>query len=142
MNTLYRVVLSIAVIAMFGVMVSCASESPETQKLYTDAKQMWDDLNRAFTLEKGQERIDLMNKVLSEEWDTKIIKNLEDYLKAAPKGKYATEATTLLEQAKASDRLRMLGQARPMLKMMGGQPKTVQEVDSLAKQPVPQDTTK
>ncbi len=139
---LYRVLVSVAVIAMAAFMVSCASEAPETQKLYTDAKQMWDDLNRAFSLEKGQERIDLMNKVLSEEWDVKIIKNLEEYLKLAPKGKFSAEATTLLEQAKNSDRLRMLGQARPMLQMMGGQPKTVQEVDSIAKQPIPQDTTK
>lgn len=139
---LYKFVLSIALLAMAAVMVSCASEAPETQKLYTDAKQMWDDLNHAFALDKSQERIDLMNKVLTEEWDTKIVKNLEEYLKLSPKGKYAAEAASLLEQAKSSDRLRMLGQARPMLKMMGGQPKTVQEVDSLAKQPVPQDTTK
>lgn len=139
---LYRALLSTAFIAMTAILLSCASEAPETQKLYTDAKHMWDELNRAFSLEKGQERIDLMNKVLGEEWDVKIIKNLEEYLKAAPKGKFSAEATTLLEQAKNSDRLRMLSQARPMLQLMGGQPKTVQEVDSMAKQPVPQDTTK
>ena len=139
---LYKFVLPVALAVLAAMMMSCASEAPETQKLYTDAKQMWDDLNHAFALDKGQERIDLMNKVLTEEWDVKIVKNLEEYLKLSPKGKYAAEATTLLEQAKSSDRIKMLGQARPMLKMMGGQPKTVQEVDLLAKQPVPQDTTK
>ena len=78
--------------------VSCASEAPETQKLYTDAKQMWDDLNRAFSLEKGQARIDMMNKILTEEWDVKIVTNLEAYLKTAPTGKFAAEATTLLNK--------------------------------------------
>lgn len=129
-------------VLMIGALVSCASEAPETQKLYTDAKQMWDELNHAFTLEKGQARIDLMSKILNEEWDVKIIANLEAYLKAAPKGKFAAEAATLLNEAKNSDRLRMLGQTRPMLQMMGGAPKTPEQVDSLAKQAATPDTTK
>jgi hypothetical protein len=141
-NKLYKVLVAAAVMMLVVVLASCASETPETQKLYTDAKQMWDDLNKGFSLPKGQERITLMNKVLDEEWDVKIVANLEKYLKDAPSGKYASEAKTLLDQAQKSDYLRMLGQARPMMKMLGDQPKTVQEVDSLTKQPVAADSTK
>lgn len=139
---LFRAIMICLAVLMVGALVSCASEAPETQKLYTDAKQMWDELNRAFTLEKGQARIDLMGKILSEEWDVKIITNLEAYLKAAPTGKFASEATALLSEAKNSDRLKMLGQTRPMLQMIGGAPKTPEQVDSLAKQAAPPDTTK
>ncbi len=142
MNKLYKALMIFAALAMVSVLVSCASEAPETQKLYTDAKQMWDDLNNAFLLEKGQERIDKMGKILNEEWDVKIVAGLEAYLKAAPTGKYAAEATALLSEAKNSERLKMLGQARPMLQMMGGAPKSSAEVDSMAKQAMPQDTTK
>ncbi len=73
MNKLYKALVILVVVAMAGALVSCASEAPETQKLFTDAKQMWDDLNKAFSLEKGQERIDMMRKILNEEWDVKII---------------------------------------------------------------------
>lgn len=139
---LLKAIMICVAVLMIGVLVSCASEAPETQKLYTDAKQMWDDMNHAFTLEKGQARIDMMSKILDEEWDVKIITNLEAYLKSAPTGKFAAEATALLSEAKNSERLKLLGQTRPMLQMMGGAPKTPEQVDSLAKQAVPQDTTK
>jgi hypothetical protein len=139
---LYKVLMVVAMMAMLSLVLSCSSEAPETQKLYTDAKQMWDDLNRAFSLPKSQERIDLMNKLLSEAWDVKIVDNLNQYLKAAPTGKFAAEATSLLEQVKNSDRVRMLGQARPMMQMLGDKPKTVQEVDSLTKAHMAKDTTK
>lgn len=142
MNKLYKALMIFVALVMAVALVSCASEAPETQKLYTDAKQMWDDLNNAFLLEKGQERIDKMGKILNEEWDVKIVTGLEAYLKAAPTGKYAAEATALLSEAKNSERLKMLGQARPMLQMMGGAPKSSAEVDSMAKQAMPQDTTK
>ena len=52
---LYKFVLPVALAVLAAMMMSCASEAPETQKLYTDAKQMWDDLNHAFALDKGQE---------------------------------------------------------------------------------------
>ncbi len=142
MLKLYKFLMVVAVMAMVSVVLSCSSEAPETQKLYTDAKQMWDDMNKAFALPKGQERIDLMNKLLSEEWDVKIVTNLTQYLKTAPTGKFASEATSLLEQAKNSDRIKMLTQARPMLKLMGEQPKTVEQVDSLTKLEMAKDTTK
>lgn len=142
MNKLYKVLVASALLLFMAMLASCASESPETQKLYTDAKQMWDDLNKGFTLPKGPERITLMNKVLDEEWDVKIVANLEKYLKDAPSGKYASEAKTLLDQAQKSEYIKMLGQARPMMKMLGDQPKTVQEVDSLTKQPAAADSTK
>ena len=142
MNKLYKVLMALAATMLVLMLASCASEAPETQKLYTDAKQMWDDLNKGFLLPKGQERISLMNKVLDEEWDVKIVANLEKYLRDAPSGKYAAEAKTLLDQAQKSEYVKMLGQARPMMKMLGDQPKTVQEVDSLTKQPVPADSAK
>ena len=142
MNKLYKVLMALAATMLVLMLASCASEAPETQKLYTDAKQMWDDLNKGFLLPKGQERISLMNKVLDEEWDVKIVTNLTQYLKTAPTGKFASEATSLLEQAKNSDRIKMLTQARPMLKLMGEQPKTVEQVDSLTKLEMAKDTTK
>lgn len=142
MNKLIRISMIVVALAMVAVLVSCSTEAPETQKLYTDAKQMWDDLNNAFTLDKGQERVDKMRKILDEEWDLKIVSNLEAYLKAAPTGKFAADATSLLEQAKNSDRLRNLGQARPLLQKMGGAPKTAAQVDSMAQQSMPQDTAK
>lgn len=51
---LFRAIMICLAVLMVGALVSCASEAPETQKLYTDAKQMWDELNRAFTLEKAR----------------------------------------------------------------------------------------
>ncbi len=113
-------------------LAGCASEPAPTQKLYTDSKMMWDEVNRAFTLPgRSPERVDLMNKILSEKWDVQIVSNLQQYLKDAPNGKYAKEATDLLEKARQSDKLRMLAQVRPMLEQQGI-PKTAAESDSVA----------
>ena len=109
----------------------CATESAQTQALYTDAKTMWDEMNRAFTLVgKSPERVELMNKIITEEWDVKIVEKLDQYLKDAPSGKYAKEAKELLAQARSSDRLRRLGQVRPLLQQQGI-PKTPAEAESV-----------
>ena len=94
---------------------------------------MWDEINRAFTLPKGQERTDLMNKAINEQWDMLIVSKLEEYEKAAPSGKFAKEAKALLEQAKSSDKIRVLGQVRPYLQQMNA-PKTTTGTDSAAGQ--------
>ena len=107
-----------------------SSESADTQKLYTDAKMMFDELNRGFTMPKSQERITLMKKIIDEKWDLQIVSKLEQYLKEAPKGKYAKDAAGLLDQARTSYNIKILGQARPLLEKMGT-PKTASEVDSL-----------
>ena len=110
----------------------CASESVQTQALYTDAKKMLDEIDRAFTLPSSTERAALMNKIISEKWDIQIVDKLRQYLKEAPKGKYATEATNLLDKAIKSDRLRNLGLVRPILeKQNQGIPKTQAEADSM-----------
>jgi hypothetical protein len=111
----------------------CASESSQTQQLYTDAKKLWDDINQAFTLPgRSPERVEMMNKILSEKWDLQLVQKLQDYLKQAPNGKYAKEAADLLDQARRSDKLRMLAQVRPMLEQQGGIPKTAAEADTAA----------
>lgn len=112
----------------------CASESTQTQALYTDAKKMSDEISRAFTLPgRSPERVALMNKIISEKWDIQVVDKLRQYLKEAPKGKHATEATNLLDQAIKSDQLRMIGQIRPILDQQSqGIPTTPAEADSLA----------
>ena len=50
-----------------------------------------------------------MIKIINEKWDIQVVDKLRQYLKEAPKGKYATEATALLDTAMKSDHLRMLG---------------------------------
>lgn len=129
-RTLY--LLLAALTCLTAVIVSgCASESAQTQALYTDAKKMWDEVNRAFTLAgKSAERVELMNRIITEEWDVKIVEKLDQYLKDAPSGKYAKEAKELLAQARSSDKLRMLGQVRPMLQQQGI-PKTPAEAESV-----------
>ena len=110
----------------------CASEPAQTQALYTDAKKLLDEIDRAFTLPGSTERKALMNKIISEKWDIQVVDKLRQYLKEAPKGKYATEATDLLDKATKSDHLRMLGQVRPILEQQNqGTPKTQAEADSM-----------
>jgi outer membrane murein-binding lipoprotein Lpp len=110
----------------------CASESAQTQALYTDAKKMLDEIDRAFTLPSSTERAALMNKIISEKWDIQVVDKLRQYLKEAPKGKYITAATDLLDKAMKSDRLRNLGLVRPILeKQSQGIPKTQTEADSI-----------
>ena len=111
----------------------CASEPAQTQALYTDAKKLSDEIDRAFTLpSRSTERVTLMNKIISEKWDIQVVDKLRQYLKEAPKGKYATEATDLLDKAMKSEHLRMLGQVRPILEQQSqGIPKTQAETDSM-----------
>ncbi|TFH64811.1 MAG: hypothetical protein E4G91_04605 [Candidatus Zixiibacteriota bacterium] len=112
----------------------CASESAQTQALYTDAKKLSDEIDRAFTLQgRSPERVALMNKIISEKWDIQVVDKLRQYLKEAPKGKYATEATDLLDKAIKSDHIRMIGQVRPILEQQTqGIPKTPAEADSMS----------
>lgn len=113
--------------------VSCGSESAETQALYTDAQKMYDDIEAAFKLApNSQERIDAMRQIISEEWDTKLVANLEKYLKEAPNGKYAQEAKDLLAEAGNSMHIKMLGQIRPLMQQTG-LPETPSEADSMVK---------
>lgn len=133
MTGFYKTLTIIALVIAAVLTASCASEPPETQKLYTDAQQMYNDFSKAFTLPAGQERINTMNRILNEEWDVKLVANLEQYLKDAPNGKYAKEAKALLDQAKADNNIRIMGQARPQLKAMGGIPTSPAEVDSMTK---------
>jgi len=110
----------------------CASEPAQTQALYTDAKRFSDEIDRAFTLPGSSERKTLMLKIISEKWDIQIVDKLRQYLKEAPKGKYAIEATELLDKAMKSDHLRGLGQVRPILEQQSqGIPKTPAEADSM-----------
>jgi len=112
----------------------CASEPAQTQALYTDAKKWLDEIDRAFTLTgNSTERKALMNKIISEKWDIQVVDKLRQYLKEAPKGKYATEAAALLDKAIKSDHLRMFGQVRPFFEQQGQSvPKTATEADSVA----------
>ncbi len=119
------------VLAVMMIVVSCASEAPEVQKLYTDAKSMWDEVNKAFTLPKGEERTLAMNKFISEKYDEKIVGSLSQYLSQAPSGKYAADAKKLMEEARSSQALRAFAQMRPMLQNQA-LPKTPEEADSLA----------
>jgi hypothetical protein len=111
----------------------CASESAQTQALYTDAKKMFDEIDRAFTLPgRSTERVALMNRIIREKWDIQVVDKLRQYYKEAPKGKYAVEATSLLDKAMKSDHIRMIGQVRPALEQQGqGIPKTPAEADSM-----------
>jgi hypothetical protein len=111
----------------------CASESTQTQALYTDAKKMSEEISRAFTLPgRSTERVALMNKIISEKWDIQVVDKLRQYLKESPKGKYATEAANLLDQSIKSEHLMMIGQIRPILeKQNQAIPKTPAEADSL-----------
>lgn len=114
--------------------VGCASEPAQTKALYTDAKKMFDEVERAFTLQRGDERSKLMNQILGEKWDVQIVDKLRQYVKEAPNGSFSKEANELLDKAIKSDHLRMLGQARPLLEQYGqGIPKTAAEADSAAK---------
>ena len=112
--------------------MSCSSESAETQALYLDAKKTYDDINNAFTLTpNSEERSDMMFNIMFEKWDIKVVENLEKYLKESPKGKYATEAKALLEEAKGSMTLRNLGRMRETLQARGVTDKA--QLDSLRK---------
>jgi hypothetical protein len=112
----------------------CASEPAQTQALYTDAKKMLNAIDSAFALPgRSTERVKLMNQIIAEKWDIQVVDKLRQYLKEAPKGKFASQATELLDKAIKSDRLRMLGQVRPLLEQQGqGIPKTAEESDSAA----------
>jgi hypothetical protein len=130
-KTAFLLLSTIMVLAALWV-GGCASETTQTQALYTDAKKMLDEIDRAFTLPGSSERVALMNKIISEKWDIQVVDKLRQYLKEAPKGKYATEATDLLDKAIRSDHLRMLGQVRPILEQQNqGIPKTQAEADSM-----------
>jgi len=107
-------VLVMTVVAAFWAS-GCASEPAQTQALYTDAKKMSDEIERAFTLPGSNERRDLMNKFIREKWDLQIVDKLRQYLREAPKGKYAAEATALLDMSIKSQHLQALGQVRPIL---------------------------
>lgn len=133
MLSVRNLLVGLVVLVLAVAISSCASESAETQQRYTDAKEMWDELNRAFLLPKGEERTQLMYKFINEEWDRKIVENLELYLEEAPNGKYAEEATTLVSEARQSQQLRALSQMRAISGEMGV-PQTQAEVDSLTKQ--------
>ena len=129
--TKFSLLLALAISAL--AISGCSSEPPQTQALYTDAKKMYDEINRAFTLPgRSQERVDLMHKILDEKWDIQVVDKLDQYLKEAPNGKFASDAKKLLDEAKGSDKIRMLGQVRPFLEKTGV-PKTAAEADSLAK---------
>ncbi|MCC6962651.1 MAG: hypothetical protein IT585_05315 [candidate division Zixibacteria bacterium] len=121
--------LSLALFAL-AVLASCASEAPEITKLYTDAKSMWDEINKSFSLPRGAERTAAMNKFIAEKWDEKIIGSLTQYLEKAPSGKHIAEAKKLLEEARNSQALRAFAQARPLFEQMGA-PKTPEEAESL-----------
>jgi hypothetical protein len=122
----------------------CASESAQTLALYTDAKQMSDEIDRAFTLPgRSTERVALMNKIISEKWDIQVVDKLRQYLREASNGKYATEATALLDKAIKSEHLRMIGQVRPLLEQQSqGIPKTPAEADSMTARLSKQQQTK
>lgn len=125
--------------------IGCASEPAKTKALYTDAKKMYDEIERAFTLSAGNERAKLMKQILADKWDLQVVEKLRKYLADAPKGSYAKEATELLDKAIKSQHLRMLGQARPLLEQYGqGIPETQAEADSVTKHIIQQqkaDTT-
>lgn len=125
-----NLLLGMIVLAITVAGVSCSSESAETKQLYTDAKDMWDQINRAFTLPKGEERTQQMYTFINDEWDKKIVDKLELYLKESPNGEYAEEAQTLLDEARKSQELRALGQMRAISGQMN-LPQNEAEVDSL-----------
>jgi hypothetical protein len=125
--------LLIAICLTTIVAVGCSKETTQTQQLYVDAKAMWDEINRAFSLQgNSQERITAMNKVITDKLDLQLVSKLEQYLKDAPSGKYAKEAQLLLDQARNSEQIIRLGQVRPFLEKAGA-PKTAAEVDSVTK---------
>jgi hypothetical protein len=114
------VLLLLSAVLTVSVM-SCSSESPETQQLFLDAKEMYAEINAAFRLPgNSPERKEAMLNIIEQEMDRKVISNLEEYLREAPDGKYADEARTLLEEARNSMNIRMLGQLRPLMQQTGG----------------------
>ncbi len=129
-NIFAAAILSMAILMSAVTLMSCSSESAETQQLYTDAKEMMEEVNRAFMLPKSDERTQEMYKFINEEWDKKIVDKLELYLSESPNGKYAKEATSLLEEARKSQQLRGLGQMRSIAGQMG-LPQNQAEVDSV-----------
>lgn len=129
-NFLFTVMISMIALMIIG----CSSEPPQTEKLYTDARAMWDEINKAFTLPgRSQERVTAMNKLISEKTDIQLVSKLEQYLKDAPNGKYAKEAGALLDSARSSRQVQGLAQVRPFLEKTGA-PKTAAEADSVANQ--------
>jgi hypothetical protein len=119
MKSISRLLFLIALTTAALAVVGCSSESAQTQALYTDAKNMFDEIKRAFTLPGSQERRDLMLKILNEKWDLQVVDKLEQYLKEAPNGKYASEAKKLLDEAKNSENLKRLDQVRPFVTKEG-----------------------
>ena len=134
MKSILKTSTVISVATLIFLMAGCGSEAPETSKLYTDAKELYDGINQAFTLPaRSQQRVDKMNKIIDEKWDEQVIAKLEQYLKQAPSGKHAKEAKSLLEEARNSQNIRMLSQVRPFLKQVGA-PRTAAEADTFSQQ--------
>ncbi len=130
MINLRNLVAALLILVLAAAILSCSSESAQTQQLYTSSKQKWDEVNKAFTLPKGQERTQLMYKFINDKYDEQIVDSLQQYLNDAPNGKYAKEAQSLLNEAKESQMLRALGQMRT-ISGQGGIPQNQAEADSL-----------
>lgn len=124
------VVLGLIVTALLW---SCGSESPETQALYTDAKEMYNQINAAFRLPgNSPERKAAMIEIIKDSTDLKVVRNLEQYLNDAPDGKFSKEAQNLLDQVRQNTSIRMLGQLRPLMEQTGGETPE-EQLDSLSK---------
>lgn len=128
---------SLLLILLIGVLaailaISCGSEAPETQALYTDAKAMFDGINGAFELPNGQARVDTMRRIIGDKWDQQIPAKLQEYLQKAPDGKYAEDAKKMLEEVRNSRYIQMIGQVRPLMEQQG-MPESPAEADSMVK---------
>ncbi len=123
------------------VAISCSSEAPGTKALYTDARDMFNDINGAFQMPKGQARVDTMRRIINEKWDEQIPAKLQEYLQKAPNGMYADSARKLEEDVKNSSYIQMITQVRPLMQQ-AGMPQTPAEADSMVKkmQPEPKDS--
>lgn len=124
-----------------AVAISCSSEPAETKALYTDARDMYNDINGAFQLPKGQARVDTMRRIISDKWDEQIKSKLQEYLQKVPNGVYADSAKMLQEEVKNSGNIQAIGQVRPLMQQ-AGMPQTPAEADSMVKkmQPEPKDS--
>jgi hypothetical protein len=129
---LVTLLISGLLVAVIGLACG-SSESAETQALYTDAKQMFEDINGAFQLPKSQARVDTMRRIIGEKWDEQVVSKLEQYLEEAPDGEYAGEAKELLGEVKSSMYINMLSQARPLMEQ-DLLPETEAETDSMLEQ--------
>ena len=120
-ETLKRIPFLLLALLLLGVtalLISCASESAETQKLYTDAKEQFDFIKKAFQT-SGPERGEMMRKIIADKYDITVVENLRRYLKDAPSGKYSSMAKALLAEAENDQNLRNLGIIRPLTDAAG-----------------------